>query len=201
MTELTLQKWSSACGKNWGPPLKNNISWLGVSAQAFAVCLTLGFASSASAGVNEVRGGFYAHDIAGPAHEDDAVNINGEILFDSPDFLSWAFSPRPRLGATLNTNGDTSLAYLDLGWTIDLTDTLFLDFSVGGAVHDGELDSAARDENSYGCRANFHESISLGYRMSSAWSVMVTAEHMSNAWLCEPNDGITNVGARVAYSF
>lgn len=183
--------------------MKKNLFRLGVAAHALVVsfALVVCVPSSASAGVNEVRGGLYAHDLAGPAHEDDAVDFNGEILFDSPDFLSWAFAPRPRLGATVNTRGDTSLAYLDLGWTIDFTEALFLDFSVGGAVHDGELDSSARGENNYGCRANFHESISLGYRVSPAWSVMISAEHMSNAWLCDPNDGITNVGARIGYSF
>lgn len=165
------------------------------------MCLGTGFSGSAYAGIDEIRGGFYAHDVAGPAHEDDNVDLNAEILFDSPTFLSWAFEPRPRLGGTLSGNGGTSLVYLDLGWTIDFTETVFLDFSVGGAVHDGELDSNARNENSYGCRANFHESISLGYRFSTAWSAMITAEHMSNAWLCEPNDGLTNVGARIAYSF
>lgn len=188
--------------RNWGPPVKKNLLRPGIAGHLLVASLALAVcALPASAGVNEVRGGLYAHDLAGPAHEEDAIDLNGEILFDSPDFLSWAFAPRPRLGATVNTRGDTSLAYLDLGWTIDFTEVLFLDFSVGGAVHDGELDTNARNENNYGCRANFHESISLGYRVSPAWSIMVTAEHMSNAWLCDPNDGLTNVGARIGYSF
>ncbi len=188
--------------KNWGPPVKKITSLSGIAARAIIVSLSVAFASPAFAGINEVRGGFYAHDMAGPAHEDDGLDINGEVLFDSPAFLSWAYAPRPRLGATINTNSDTSFAYLDLGWTIDFTEALFVDLSVGGAVHNGELDGpSAAGENSYGCRANFHESISLGYRVSPAWSVMLTAEHISNAGLCDPNDGLTNVGARVGYSF
>ncbi|WP_159711037.1 hypothetical protein [Geminicoccus flavidas] len=74
---------------------------------------------------HEVRAGVYAHDLTGPTHERDEVGLNGEILFKSPGFLAWAFAPRPRLGGTVSTNGGTSLAYADLGWTIGLTDRIF----------------------------------------------------------------------------
>ena len=95
-------------------------------AGAISLCIAAVFASPASAFVNEVRGGFYAHDMFGPAHESDGLDLTGEIVFDTPSFLAWAFNPRPRLGGTLNTNGDTSLAYIDpFGWTIDLGESPF----------------------------------------------------------------------------
>ncbi|WP_222182845.1 acyloxyacyl hydrolase [Geminicoccus harenae] len=152
-------------------------------------------------GLHEVRAGVYAHDLTGPAHERDGVDLNGEILFKSPGFLAWAFAPRPRLGGTVSTNGGTSLAYADLGWTIGLTDRIFADLSIGGAIHDGSLGGSSSDENAYGCRVNFHETLSLGYRVAPAVSVMLSAEHMSNAGLCDKNDGLTNLGIRLGYGF
>jgi len=151
--------------------------------------------------LHEVRAGVYAHDLTGPAHERDGVDINGEILFRSPDFLAWAFAPRPRLGGTVSTNGGTSLAYADLGWTIGLTDRIFTDLSIGGAIHDGSLGGSSPRDNAYGCRVNFHETLSLGYRVAPTVSVMLSAEHMSNARLCKNNDGLTNLGIRLGYAF
>lgn len=171
---------------------------------AGAVALSLAavsFAAPAGAFVNEIRGGVYAHDQFGPAHEPDNADINGEILFDSPDFLSWMFSPRPRFGGTMSGNGGTSIVYLDLGWTIDLGTKFFLDGSVGGAWHDGRLRGSTNGENQYGCRLNFHESGSIGYRVTPALSIMASIEHISNASLCSVNDGLTNIGMRIGYSF
>ena len=88
-----------------------------------------------------------------------------------------------------------------LGWTIDLTDNLFVDVSVGGALHDGNLKGNAPNERYFGCRANFHESASIGYRFTPQLSIMASVEHMSNASLCDQNDGLTNAGVRLGYSF
>lgn len=176
------------------------ISGVRFAARATIACLALAaFMTPASAGVSELRAGVYAHDLLGPARERDNADLTGEIVFDSPYFLSWAFAPRPRFGGTLSGNGGTSLVYVDLGWTIALGEKWFADFSVGAAMHDGHLRSTNPHENQYGCRANFHETLSIGYRMSEAWSVMLTGEHMSNASLCDENDGLTNIGVRFAY--
>ncbi|MCF8470446.1 MAG: acyloxyacyl hydrolase [Parvibaculum sp.] len=173
-----------------------------LAARVAVMCVALSaLAVPASAGVSELRAGIYAHDLLGPALERDNADITGEIVFDSPYLLSWAFAPRPRFGGTLSGNGGTSLVYVDLGWTIALGEKWFADFSVGAAVHDGHLSGSRPYENQYGCRANFHETASIGYRMSDAWSLMLTGEHMSNASLCDENDGLSNIGLRLAYSF
>ncbi|MBO6634513.1 acyloxyacyl hydrolase [Parvibaculum sp.] len=182
--------------------MKTEIMARQLIAGAITLCLAAVLASPASAFVNEVRGGVYAHDVLGPAHESDGADLTGEILFDTPSFLEWAFNPRPRLGGTLNFNGDTSLIYLDpFGWTIDLTDTIFVDGSLGAAVHDGRIHGSRPGQNQYGCRWNFHETASIGYRIAPNLSVMASLEHISNAGLCSVNDGLTNVGMRVGYSF
>lgn len=172
-----------------------------------AGCLVFGlgiaaFAAPASAFVDEIRGGVFAHEPFRSGREGDHADINVEIVFESPAILAWAGKPRPRLGGTLSGSGGTSLVYLDvLGWTFDLSDTVFLDIGLGGAIHDGDLKSDAPNKLEFGCRANFHESASIGYRFTPQLSIMASIEHMSNASLCSKNDGLTNAGVRLGYSF
>ena len=47
----------------------------------------------------------------------------------------------------------------------------------------------------------YRESVSLGYQFTQHWSVLATAEHISNDHLCDRNAGITNFGGRLAYTF
>lgn len=169
------------------------VSALGVSALATA------------ANATEIRMGGYYHGlrVAAPhAREDNDLDYNAEILFDSPAVLSWLGSPRPQLGTTIAHHG-TSLTYAGLDWTANLTDAVFFDFGLGGAVHDGRLagTSPNNNENRYGCRVLFHENISIGYRLTESVSVMGTIEHMSNASLCDYNEGLTNAGVRLGYNF
>lgn len=153
--------------------------------------------------ITEIRGGIYDHDASlfGTRFETADPDVNLEVRFATPDFLSWAFSPNPVLGADINTGDGTSLAYLGLGWDLYFTDHIFLDFTLGGAVHDGETDTRTAESADYGCRFNFHESVSVGYNFDGSNSIMLSADHMSNARLCEKNDGLTNFGIRYAYRF
>jgi lipid A 3-O-deacylase len=155
-----------------------------------------------SASATEIRMGAYAHDLKvfTPAMEESGVDFNAEVLFDSPGWLDWLGAPRPQLGATIARHG-TSLTYAGLDWTVDLSDAVFADLGLGAAIHDGRLSGYAPNENRYGCRANFHENFSIGYRLGSGVSVMASIEHMSNLALCEYNEGLTNAGVRLGYSF
>jgi lipid A 3-O-deacylase len=80
-----------------------------------------------------------------------------------------------------------------------LTESLFLEASFGGAVHDGETDD--NNSDSYGCTLNFRESVSLGVALSENLSLMVTVDHMSNGGLCDQNQGLTNAGIRLGYKW
>ncbi len=156
---------------------------------------------------SEIRLGGSVHEMDGP--ESGSANLTGEILFAKPftaaDLFTSYFVPRPHVGASVNLRGDTSFAYAGLSWTYDLTSWLFVEGTFGGAVHNGNTDPLkARipvNENALGCSPLFRESGSVGVRLSTNWSVMATIEHMSNAGLCAQNRGLTNVGARVGYTF
>lgn len=157
--------------------------------------------------LSEFRFGFAAQAPWGSEGRDGSANLTGEILFAKPftasDLFTSYFIPRPHIGGSLNFDGQTSFAYAGLSWTVDITPSLFVEGSLGGAIHNGKDHPAnALDRHqALGCSPLFRESGSVGVRLSANWSVMATVEHLSNAGSCSDNRGLTNVGARVGYSF
>ena len=103
----------------------------------------------------------------------------------------------------MNFNGRTSFAYAGLTWTVDVTPSVFVEGSLGGAVHNGKRDvyDSFSDRQALGCSPLFRESGSVGVRLSANWNLLATVEHLSNAGACSENRGLTNIGARVGYSF
>lgn len=153
---------------------------------------------------SEVRVGLLAHD-QGPfsSNKEDGPDINLELLFVSPDFLDVIWSPRPHIGLTGNTAGDTSQAYLGLTWEYGFWRRFFAEFSLGGAVHDGELttNTVGRTKKELGCRLLFRESVAVGYKFAGPHSVMLHLDHISNAKICDQNEGLENAGIRYGYRF
>lgn len=155
--------------------------------------------------LSEFRFGFSAQDPWGVEGRDGSANLTGEILFSKPftvsDLFTSYFIPRPHIGGSLNFDGGTSFAYAGLSWTVDVTPHIFVEGSFGGAVHNGR-DRPYDDRQALGCSPLFRESGSVGVRLSANWSVLATVEHLSNGGTCsDGNRGLTNIGARVGYSF
>lgn len=168
-------------------------------------------ATTGGFGLSEVRGGIFAHSVysgflpvmpsrwLGFSRIED---LNVELLFDLPDadFMRWIGSPRANIGATVNFAGRESMAHAALTWTVPVFDTpLFIEGSFGGAIHNGVLTGAVAPMRSLGCRVNFYESASIGVNVTEQASVMLTYEHTSNANLCPPNAGLSNLGVRFGY--
>jgi hypothetical protein len=156
--------------------------------------------------VSELRMGGSAQDPWSP--ERNTFNVNGEILFARPGLTAdrfWStFVPRPTAGFSINTGGKTSYGYAGATWTVDVTDRVFVDAFFGGAVHNGATGPKAfiaLGRNALGCSPLFREAAGIGYRLTANWSVMATIEHMSNAGFCVENRGLTNVGAKIGYTF
>jgi lipid A 3-O-deacylase len=155
--------------------------------------------------LDELRLGGSYHSIEGWTNE-HGVDVTAEALFGRQDpqrpasISEFFLKPRWHVGASLNTSGDTSQLYAGLTWDLYLTNTLFLEGTFGGAVHDGPLDEPHRA--SYGCRANFRESAGVGLRLTEHWRLLAEIDHMSQAQLCaDRNSGLTNVGLKLGYSF
>lgn len=152
--------------------------------------------------ISEIRVGALSHGI-GPFASDEESGIDGniEFLFNSPDFLEMVWSPRPHIGFSVNSDGDTSQAYLGLSWEWTIWKNLFVGFSLGGSIHDGKLKTNRTDRNELGCRILFRESLELGYRFLGRHSISAMLDHISNANLCDKNEGLDNFGIRYGYLF
>lgn len=160
----------------------------------------------------ELRGGILSHsvdepgDLFGVFNVERFQDINVELLFDVPALNTWiAWGEfRPHVGATINTGGLESMMYAGMSWTVPLGDTpLFFEASLGGAVHNGGTTgfAASYPARDLGCTLLFRESATLGMKVSDNASVMITAEHASNANLCANNRGMTNLGIRFGLQF
>ena len=152
--------------------------------------------------LSEIRLGVLKHD-TGPFSrtEEDGVNVNLELLFTSPGFLEAVWSPRPHLGVSINTSGDTSQAYFGLSWEFDVWRDLIVGFSFGGSVHNGETETDRTDRKELGCHLLFRESLELGWRFGEHHVITAFLDHISNANLCDKNEGMESVGVRYGYRF
>ena len=159
--------------------------------------------------VDEVKIGALGHDVGFLTHHvETGSDANLEMLFTPPDVLRIIGSPRPHIGADINTSGHTSDGYFGLTWGIMLIQSLFgagdgvyVNGSLGGALHDGNINSAPPTEKRLGSRILFRESAELGYQINPRVGVSAILDHISNANLGVRNAGITSAGARLGVKF
>ncbi len=153
--------------------------------------------------VSEFRFGGMYHDpgIFGNRKE-KGEDINGEILFNSPDFLSSVWAPRPHLGGSVNDIGYTSQVYAGLTWSFTLWRSLFFDFSEGPSLNDDtKLGKEDRNHKDLGSHILFREQVSLGWKFDNHNSLSVMLDHISNAGLADHNGGMETIGLRYGYHF
>jgi lipid A 3-O-deacylase len=153
--------------------------------------------------ISEARIGVFGGDLWS---EKGTGSLHAEVLFAKPfapaDLFTSYFVPRPHIGSSLNLNGTTSVAFAGLTWNIDMTPQIFVEASLGGAVHGRHRDDPIRAAQATpGCSPSFRETASVGYRISERLSFTATVERYDNAGLCSERRSLTNIGARIGYSF
>ena len=176
---------------------------------AAAVVFLPAVAGAADRFIDEVRLGILAHDVTlGGRHLETGEDVNGEILFVSPDFLKFLWAPRPILGFDVNNSGNTDSFYFGLSWEVTAfrqiflpADRLFFDLALGGAYQDGYIDNAPPGRKRLGSPILFREGFDIGYGFTERISFSVLIDHISNANLGNHNAGITNVGGRMGLKF
>lgn len=159
--------------------------------------------------VDEVKLGVLAHDITlGGRSVESGADLNGEVLFNGPSFLDYIGAPRPHLGLSINTDGNTDQAYFGLTWGLPIvksivgqSDALTIYGSLGGALQDGYEDSAPPGRKKLGSVALFREAVEFGYQITPVYSISGIVDHISNANLASHNAGITSAGARIGIKF
>jgi len=150
----------------------------------------------------EVSLGVLVHD-EGPFSNSKEEGYDGhiELRFASPKFLDIIWSPEPHIGANINSDGDTSQVFAGLSYEWNLWKGLYAGISVGGAYHDGETDSHRADKKDLGCHLLFRESLTLGWQLTEHHKIAAIFDHISNAKICDHNEGLENLGVRYSYRF
>jgi len=156
--------------------------------------------------IDEFRLGVLNSDLG---QGEDGVNLNAEILFRRPNvyynnrLLLFLLNPRIHIGGSLNTAGDTSQVYAGLTYDYRLTNNLFVEASIGGVIHDGNVNKTvvAGANRRLGCRTMFRHSLSAGYEFTENLRFMITFDTINNYELCSENAGLSSLGARIGYKF
>jgi lipid A 3-O-deacylase len=115
--------------------------------------------------------------------------------------VSWLFSPRPLVGASISLQGRTSDAFAGLAWKPPMPTPFFLEFSFGGMVHDQKLFEVYPDRPRLTTRFLFRESIAIGYDIDQRWRIIAFADHGSNGNLGYANRSIDHVGMMLSARF
>ncbi len=161
----------------------------------------------------EIRGGIVAHDTgflleAGPRN--DVYAIHAELLFPSPDLLSFAFDPRPNIGVSIAPDADgISFIFAGLNWDVPVYGNWFVTAQVGGSLNNADRLTEAdlqpgeskQTDRLVGCHALFHLGVGFGYRITPDVSIQFYGDHISNANLCDNNEGLDQWGVRLGYAF
>lgn len=167
-------------------------------------------ATEAPAPAWEARFGLGAANPGG--RESGLLNFGGEILTPRiatlNDRFANAFVPRFHLGSSLNVNG-TQYAYAGATWTFDVSQSVFLEASLGAALNNGKTGAVIPENRlNVGCNTGARGAAALGFRLNDRWSLIATLEHFSTTG-CSDNPlanagnprGPSNFGARLGYTF
>lgn len=160
--------------------------------------------SSAQSLFEELRIGALYHDPpdlwSGFRMEKEGVDINLEALL-RPSIPFLLGQIQPAVGGTISTRGDTSHAYIDARWQIELRGGIFFGIGTGAAIHDGHVNPDSWTNKALGSRVLFHVPAEVGWRLDQHNSISFYFEHTSNAWLAKYNEGMDRLGVRYGYRF
>ena len=151
-----------------------------------------------------VGAGVYAHDIdLDWAHdsEEDGVNYNVELVLQRTSWALWGGKFHPNLGVSINDSGDTSFLYAGLLWSYPLAGNITFNSGINLVVHDGETTADIPGSKRLGSRVLFRIPIEIGYDFNQKNGVYLVFEHLSNASIENPNEGMDSLGVRYQYRF
>lgn len=181
---------------------------LAVCGRSFgAALLCLIFAARSDAAdelIHELKLGVLSHDVpglwSGFRREAVSADINIEAKLKPSLDVSCGVL-RPALGATINTQGQTSHVYLDGRWTYDTPLGVFVSFGLGVALHNGHTNDLDPHRKALGTHGLFHIPAEIGYRLDADQAISAYFEHTSNANSQTFNEGLDRLGVRYGYAF
>ena len=150
----------------------------------------------------EIRTGILVHDVPvwSLTRQEGGVDFNAEIIFGFPNSRLFSGVVRTNLGFSLNNQGDTSKVYTGLLWEYIWDCGLLLNLGLGLAAHDGKLDNSD-DRKELGSRLLFRIPLEMGLLFTRHQGISMMFDHVSNAYLADPNEGLDTIGLRYIYRF
>ena len=162
--------------------------------------------------------GVLAHDVHFLGGKEGGVDLNPEIILQSPIadawaaglpwYLHWMVQPRPTLGGEFNTSGFTNQYYFGATWTWQLASNVLkpddgITFGIffGPSFNDGQIVATKPNRKSLGSNVLFRESLELGYRITPVYQISAYVDHVSNAGLARFNQSLNEVGGRFGVRF
>ena len=154
--------------------------------------------------IRELRCGVAAHDVDGlwsGSSREKGPDIYAEAIFDRPLFRLFSATAYPDVGASVNTRSDTSKIFGGLLLQWEPSGPFFFSTGMGLALHDGKRDTASTDRKSLGSRVLFRIPVEIGYAFTRRHRIMILFDHISNAYLASPNEGMDTLGILYGYRF
>jgi lipid A 3-O-deacylase len=209
----------AASGARSGTGKKHRVSgWPSLALVAAAALLAPAGARAQNLSYNEVKFGVLAHDVHFLGGKEGGVDLNPEVIFQSPVsdawaagvpwYLRWMVQPRPTIGGEFNTSGFTNQYYFGATWTWQLAsnvvmpgDGVTFGYFFGPSFNDGDIIGKAPNKKSLGANVLFREAFELGYRITPVYQVSGFLDHVSNGGLAKQNQSINDVGVRFGFRF
>lgn len=91
--------------------------------------------------------------------------------------------------------------YTGLNWDLRFFDPLFFSLGLGGAIHNGELQTSDPERQRLGSRALFRAALAAGIKFNKRMNVSVLFDHVSNGRLAYPNNGLEKLGVQFGYTY
>jgi lipid A 3-O-deacylase len=158
--------------------------------------------------VREVRFGLAAHDVDGlwsGASKEKGPDICAEVVFNRSLFDSLFDSididVNPNAGVSINTRGDTSKVFGGFRLEWQALPRFTFSTGLGVALHNGKRDTDLDDRKSLGSQVLFRVPIEIGWVLGPHYRIVLAFDHISNAYLFSPNQGMDTLGLMVGYRF
>ncbi|MFC7291636.1 hypothetical protein [Hirschia litorea] len=167
--------------------------------------------------VDSVRLGVMDHNVKvltpKNANKEDGFNLSADVRFSKWNLSSETWSPHPYLMASVNSEDRTSYIAVGLEWDFEFLEGWHFQPSFGYALHSGKLESqgATAQERAVfdskhlllGSRDLFRTSFAITKDINETWALQLIYDHLSHGQILGNgrNQGLDDVGVRVAYSF
>ncbi|MFO7708944.1 MAG: acyloxyacyl hydrolase [Desulfobacterales bacterium] len=150
------------------------------------------------------RAGVLAHDVNhlwSRKRAEGGVDWNAELVFGRPGWAFGAGMVLANIGASVNSRGDTSKIYGGFLWEAMFGGMFFFNTGAGLALHDGDLEREDPDRKQLGSRLLFRVPLEVGVSWSGRHRLSLMFDHVSNAYLASPNEGLDTLGLRYGFQF